>query len=213
MDKETWFQNYHNEMLQRPVRWHFPPIPPTAHLTFERLTRGNAERCWAMFPGDTNPFLDEYFTDRQKFEEYIGQLCDYMPRSLKHGGADWLVCRRGDGDGDVNANVMQDVGILHVYDLSLENFDDSLERCTIGFVTAAPFRRQGVMREAVPHFVEYIAREIRRPRVLAYAKRDNAASVALLRSLDFTPCDDEYRSEKNHFFRYIVHRYIVQSTS
>lgn len=185
-------------------RWTFPPIDDTARLRFERLTADNAERCWQMFVGDTNPFLDEYFVKREEFEDYVDYLCNDMPYSPKRGGADWLCClRAGDAQAEAVTDVA-DVGVLHLYDLSLENYADRLQRCTIGFASAAPFRRQGFMKEAVPHFAQYIAQALSRTRIVAYTKRENAASIALLQALNWTACDDDFSYPEYRYFRWTL---------
>ncbi|MCU0426447.1 MAG: GNAT family N-acetyltransferase [Candidatus Kapabacteria bacterium] len=194
--------DFAREMRSRPIIWNFPTIPPFKNYGFERLTRENSERCWEMFRDDENPFLDEYFTDRDEFLSYISSLCDYMPRSVKRGGADWLVTQSGSNVG-ASFSKNNDIAILHCYDLSLEPFEYNDISCTIGFATAAPFRRQGVMRDIVPHFVQYLARELGRTRILAYTKQANIPSQNLLKSLDFMTVNEEFvGSERNVYFRF-----------
>jgi ribosomal-protein-alanine N-acetyltransferase len=176
-------------------RWNFPPIEATPRLYFERVSRDNAERLWRLFSADTNPFLDKRFSQRALFEEYMDCLLDWMPYSAKYGGADWLVSLRESGE---------DAGVVHLYNLSEEDFRNNRYSCAVGFATAEKHRNQGIMSEAVPRCIEYAAATFGITSALAYLKKENAASAALLRKLHFIPCDSEFASNEYRYFRYYV---------
>ena len=159
------------------------------------MSRDNAERLWRLFSSDLHPFLDKRFTERELFEEYIDCLLDWMPYSARYGGADWLVSLRENGE---------DVGVVHLYNLTEEDYNGNRYTCAVGFATAEKYRNQGVMSEAVPQCIDYAAATFGVTSCLAYLKKDNAASAALLRKLHFIPCDSEFASTEYRYFRYFV---------
>jgi RimJ/RimL family protein N-acetyltransferase len=123
----------------------FPEIPSTNELMFEKLTEENFQNLYLLFEGDTSPFVDERFKTYQGAEEYTKYLCQYGAILPKHGGQDWLFKWNNEY-----------AGIVHLYDLCLENFAQNDKRAWIGFATAEKFRNRTISHQAVNYFIQYI---------------------------------------------------------
>ena len=144
---------------------------------------------YLLFEGDSSPFVDERFKTYQRAKEYarFNSTCGaYIP---KHGCQDWLF-----KFNDVYT------GILHLYDLSLENFADNDKRAWIGFAISEKFRNMNIASRAVNQFTLYIfdyypAIDF----IHSMTLQENIIARAFLKKCGFE-LDDEERLSKEHVF-------------
>lgn len=168
--------------------WQFD-LPDSERLAFAPLSMRNYRVLHRLFAHEANPFFRDYYTDTAALRDYAFGQMYYGRFSGKHGVHDWFIRSRRD---------RRYVGILHLFDLSLETYRNSHQTCTIGFAVAEGYRRQGIAREAAAHLLRFLFGEGGMRRVRAFAYPDNAPSQALLRSLGFVEVPDR-RDEFRHF--------------
>ncbi len=177
---------------QRKPAFDFRNLPPSGNLTYELLSWDNYMQFHLLFKDDSNEFVDRRFKNIGDVRQYTEYQMEYAWYSPKRGGCDWFFLQDN-----------QYAGVIHLYNLSRDK--DSSYQCTIGFATAAPFRRQGLTREAVWHLLNQVFYHFDKQEVLSYTRLGNIASMGLLKSLGFENCDEDYQldedSRQYHFFR------------
>lgn len=168
----------------------FPDIAPYKEFSFEKLTSENFHQLCLLFQADKCVFTDERFKDCEEAEKYAQHLEQYGAYSPKHGGQDWLYLWKN-----------QYAGILHLYDLSLETFNENNRRCWIGFAATPAIRNKGITKKAVQYFIQYIQKNYPFIKYIhAMTLKENAASKALLKSVGFCEDDTERMSKKYSFY-------------
>ena len=175
---------------------------PTARLRFERMTDDNWAEAAAVFAGDDSPHLDDRFRKTDSFERYARFIIDHVAWSTKHGGADYLVRLREDGTC---------VGLLDLYDVNREIFDDAPYRYTVGFQFGRAHRRRGYGAEAVRALLCHARDRLGRTRVLAFTPRGNEAAIGLLRHLGFRDAQADYDPEDEREDRYFTYHMTVDT--
>ncbi len=153
----------------------FPTPLPSARLVYERLELTNASNLLKMFQDDVSPFVSKSFKYQHLAIKYCAHIVRYSRTSAQRGGADFFF------------KTLQGsyAGILHLYDLSLENYATNYASCTIGFATAASFRGQGLTLEALKHFANHIFRHYEVVSIIAYTDESNRAAQNLLLKAGF----------------------------
>lgn len=182
-----------NNIISNPERkpfFIFPGIPSAGELSFEKLSLDNFSQLYLMFESDDNEFTDERFKHYTSAENYAKEQVQYGAYSPKHGAQDWFFIWRNEY-----------AGILHLYDLSLENFADNDKRCWIGFAIKPALRNKGITKKAMQFFMQYIFENYKSIRyVHAMTERGNEPAQALLFSLSFKQDFTERLSKKHDFF-------------
>ncbi|MBD0350841.1 MAG: GNAT family N-acetyltransferase [Flavisolibacter sp.] len=169
----------------------FPDIPPTPELCFEKLNEQNFEQLFFLFENDDSRFVYEHFKTHLGAKEYTEYLVQYGTTTPKHGGQDWFV--------KLTSGTY--VGILHLYDLSLETFGQNHKRAWIGFATKKTFRNKGITTKAVQHFINYIFNYYPSIDFIhAMVEEENTASENLLLKCGFVVDTTERISKKHRFF-------------
>ena len=166
-------------------------MPESACLEFEMFDENNYLEILRIFEGEDNPFFMDYYRNRKDLEQYKIGLLEYNRFSSNHAGCDWLVKLKG-------TNTY--IGILHLYELSLETFLNRHKRCTIGFAFGQQYRRKHYGTEAVQYFCQFIFSHFKMNCILAYTDKRNSSSIAFIRQLNFIQCDEKYSAERLHFF-------------
>ena len=185
-DIYTWFAEHHKKDL-----FTFPEIPPFNNIFFERFTQQNAIELYRLFQNDNSPFVDERFKGLDEANDYAKHLDVCGAYSAKHGSADWLF-RFKDGDY---------IGVLHLYDLSLETFAQNHKRAWIGFATKETFRRKGITSKVVRYFIQtlfdyYPAVDF----IYAMTDKKNAETSAFLYNYGFHFDPAERLSQEDNFY-------------
>lgn len=182
----AWFAKYH-----RTEHFTFPSIPPLGNIVFERLTQENATELYRLFQNDASHFVDDRFKDLTKATEYAKYLDRCGAYTPKHGSADWLF-RFKDGEY---------IGVLHLYDLSLETFAQNHKRAWVGFATKEEHRRTGITSKIVRHFIQTIFDYY--PDIAfihAMTDKENTATANFLCKCGFLFDPAERLSKKNDFY-------------
>ena len=177
-------------------KWHpspyfqFADVLPLGDIQFERLTARNFVPLFLMFGEDKNDFTEQYFKTYEGARKYAFELENISQFSPKHGGQDWYF---------KTAN--QYMGILHLYDLSLEKFSMNNTRCWIGFHTAPPFRRKGITSKVIRHFIRHIFNHYTQINFIhAMTLKENQASQSFLLKNGFHRDERERISKEHSFF-------------
>lgn len=135
--------------------------------------------------------MDERFKEAVKAADYTRYLDVCGAYTAKHGSADWLFrFKRGEY-----------VGVLHLYDLSLETFAQNHKRAWIGFATKEAYRRQGITAKVVRHFIKAVFDyypEI--DFIHAMTNKKNNATAAFLYKCGFQSDPVERLSKEDDFF-------------
>lgn len=181
-------------VIRKPPYFVFPDIPAFEEISFEKLTGKNVLQFHKLFEADDNIFTDERFKDYEKAKLYTRFIEESSVFSSKHGGQDWLFLWNGEY-----------AGVLHLYDLSLEEFAENNKRCQIGFATTPKMRNKGITKKALCYFLKYIFENYSFIKYIhSSALKENVASQALQTSVGFK-IDPEERLSSKHIF-YIMER-------
>jgi RimJ/RimL family protein N-acetyltransferase len=168
---------------------YFPLLPPSERLAYEPLSEANAHVLVALFEQDKSHFIDKRFKNIATAKQYATESVS-MLYMAKHGGCDFLIQQKSNGTY---------IGILHLFDLSLETFNDNHLRATIGFAIAASFRSQYFATEAVKHLIDYVQNTLQRPHILAYTHPKNEAANDFMLSLGMTLNTEDYIFGYNYY--------------
>lgn len=168
----------------------FPDISSNEELGFEKLSLRNFEQLYQMFRDDKNSFTDARFKNYEGAKNFANDLEQYRAYSPKHGGQDWLYLYKGEY-----------AGVLHLYDISLESFNENNRRCWIGFATTPGMRNLGITKKVVSYFIKYIFENYPLIKYLhSMTSHNNLASQALLKSVGFKQDPDDGISEEMSFY-------------
>lgn len=168
---------------------HFPLFQPSQRLAYVPLTVANSHHLVEMFQYDENIFIEERFKDEVKAKKYAEES-EAAKYYAKHGGCDFLI-RLKESETYI--------GVLHLFDLSTEEFADNHLRASIGFSIAVPFRRQYFATEAVKHLIDYAQNALKKTNILAYTHPENEAANDFLLSLDMTLNTEDYIFGYNYY--------------
>lgn len=166
----------------------FRPLLPTGQLTYETLTMDNCYVLLDLFAGDDNPFVDRRFKERSEVESYA-QFITESVYSMKRAACDYLFKTR---DG-------QYAGVVHLYEMSRET---GATGCSVGFATAAPFRRKGLTLEAFRHLISQVFSSYAIQTVHAQTSHLNIASNYLICKTGFVYHDTRYSGYGSGTFNY-----------
>ena len=174
-----------NQIEVLPPSFPFQHLPDSQRLSYELVDWHNYPAYLPLFATDPSAFVEARFRQRELLETYAVDLLTDMRFSWKRGGCDWLLRRRTDN---------QPVGVLHLYELSHEIIGEFVPHCCVGYAVAAPFRRQGIGREALSHLLVQAARLFNRTEARALTCADNTASQGLLQASGFTLLEERLAS-------------------
>jgi RimJ/RimL family protein N-acetyltransferase len=176
---------------------HFPDMDDSERLSYEQLSSDNCEQLVLLFKDELeNPFIDKRFKSIEGAKQYAQDTGEARFDS-KHGGCDFLIRLK---------DTTTYIGVLHLFDYSLETFSDIATRCTIGFAIAAPFRRHYYATESIHQLMKYAYQYHNKTTFLAYTPIQNEPSNALLLSLDMTLENEEYHYGDDNDDNYYVCR-------
>jgi RimJ/RimL family protein N-acetyltransferase len=183
-----WLQQAMERNVGREPLWHFPDLAPASGLSFERLSFDNREVVLRMFEADADPFVSADFKAPEKLYEYVANLWINGPYSPKHGAADWIV----------HTAASEPAGLLHVYDVSCEQWALSDRRCSIGYTVAERFRGTGLAQQAVRALQSYLFERLDKLMLLAVPDRRNERSARFLTRLGYEERTEEYMGRETY---------------
>lgn len=167
----------------------FPFLTSSQHLEYKQLNEENYHCLFELFQADKSPYIDERFKDLKEAKQYAKNSVE-ATFSAKHGGCDFLIKLK---DSETY------IGVLHLFDLSLETFADKHLNASIGFAIAEPYRHQYYATEAVRQLIDYVQNALKRPYILAYTHPENEAANDFLLSLDMTLNKEDYIFGYNYY--------------
>jgi RimJ/RimL family protein N-acetyltransferase len=186
---QSFFKHFREQHPQ--PYYHFTNLPDSERLTYEMLSTSNYKEVPKMFKEEDNPFVIDEYKSEEKFVEYTSYLLNYNRFSPKYGACDWLFKLKETGEY---------IGIVNVYDLNRERFNDHHLKCTIGFNVKAEFRKLKYTTEAVQQLLAYIPKQFSRNKIVAYTQKDNIPSISFLKKLGFIDKTEEYTYEDRYSF-------------
>lgn len=167
----------------------FINLSPTERLTFEIMDDKNYLAVFEMFENDTNPFVLADYKDLEMWEDYADYQLYWNRMSCKYAGCDWLMKLKTTG---------QTVGILNLYELSRETYNDKHKKCMIGYSIAASFRRQHYATEAVKQLILHAFEHFNLHTIIANTEKNNLVSKVLLANLGFVDKTEAYYFDKEY---------------
>lgn len=171
--------------------FHFPPQRASLRLQYTPVDYDNYHILHELFHQDDWPFINKHFKDRERLDEYVVILKEWVQYSVKYCACDWIIYRSAD---------RAPIGVLHLYDLSRIGKGKNDHRCTIGFAIQNGYRRQGYAAEAVHNLLSYIFRHFHVDSVLAYTALHNEPTLQLLRKLSFRRQTNGYNNTEHFAF-------------
>lgn len=158
-------------------------IPSSQHLSYELVTVSNYQKIVDIFTEDEHPFVSESYKVRKKLKVYFENMEKLRLAKSKYAGQEWMVYHRED---------QKYIGIVSLYDLSTEEYNDNDQRCTLGFAINTAYRRKGYGSEAVNALIHYAKHSLGRHLALAYTHDSNPASKKILAKLGFQDVTGQY---------------------
>jgi RimJ/RimL family protein N-acetyltransferase len=181
--KNTVFLNQYYQQKSERVTLHvFPNLDDSERLCFEKLHDKNFSILVDLFSNDTSPFIDKRFKNLTEAKKYCTEILNSL-YSGKYGGCDFLIKEKNTG---------LYLGVLHLFDYSLETYSDVPDRCTIGFAIAKEFRRKYYATEAVNHLIKYAQLNHKKSKFLAYTHIENIPANHFLVSLNMVLSNEDY---------------------
>jgi RimJ/RimL family protein N-acetyltransferase len=149
----------------------------------------NYLEVFETFKNDMNSFVLKDYKDLEKWEDYVDYQLYWNRLSCKNGGCDWLIKLK---------NTQQTVGILNLYELNRETYNDNHKKCMIGYSIGEAFRRQHYATEAVKQLVLHAFEYFDLHTIIANTEKDNLASKALLTNFGFVEKTEKYYYSEEH---------------
>ena len=195
-EKDSYFDTFINQNYK--PHFNFNNIGASDRLTYHLLDKHNYLEVLEMFKDDENKFVQSDYKSLEKLEKYVHYLLNYARFSAKRAGCDWIFRLKETGES---------LGLLNLYELSLENYNDKHKKCMIGFTTCEKFRRQYYTSEAVKSLIHHIFEEMRMEKIIAHTYKDNYVSKAFLKHLSFVDKTENYHyKDKYDYFELTVNR-------
>ena len=194
MEPEANFYEEFKRLHPKPY-FSFPDIPDYKGYSFEKLNIENFKQLYLLFEDDDSNFVDERFKVYKEAKDYATYVTVCGAHSPKHGCQDWFFKLPGE----------EYVGIIHLYDLSLETFAQNNRRAWIGFATKNKFRNNGITTEVIQYFISYIFASYPAINFIhTMTFKENVFAKKLLTKVGFSK-DIEERASKIHEF-YLLSR-------
>jgi hypothetical protein len=184
-----WYWVHRN--LGRTPRWSFPDGLKGPGVRLQRLHFDNYNELWPLLAQGDTTFIEPEYRECERLYEQVLYLYGYAPFSGKRGAVDYLIVRTTDETADFteqrlfgSENILrlgegeQLVGVVHLYDLSLERFGRGMPNPLVGIQLAEAFRGSGVADPALDVLEWYVRQTYDEARaVTAMIKRDNTRSI------------------------------------
>lgn len=209
---DHYLRFYIHQNLGNPPRWTFPNHLTGNGLRCERLDISNYDDLWPLFAEDPSPFIDDRFRSRRSMYEYTLHTRACMPFSGKRGGTDWLIIdtpgentayKAYEGWNDMGGLHLEEnerlLGILHLYYLSMERFDDYRPRPFVGLQLITEAHGTGRAATALSLLERHVRETYDYPGVTAHIKSANGRSLAFFRKMGYVDTRDYDADAKEVF--------------
>ena len=151
-------------------------IKPTNRLSYELVHTANLLEIPMIFKDDDNPFVIQAYKDVRKIKAYYKKLASIKNTDPNLIASDWLIKLTKEDSY---------IGIISIYDLTDNLFQDQHIKCSLGFAIKTAYQRQYFATEAIIHFLDFIHSHLQRKLVLAYTHDGNTGTKTLLHKLGF----------------------------
>ena len=183
-EQKAAFMERMQHMKPRPTPYFpFTNIPDTERLTFEIVDESNYTQMYDLFREDPSPFIIDEYKDWDKLEEYIDHQLYWSRNATKRAGCDWLIKLKA---------TKETIGIINLYELMRETFNDHHKRGFIGYNIGQAYRRKYYATEAVNQLIQYAHNQHDLNKLVANTHKENAPSKAFLLKLGFVERTDDY---------------------
>jgi RimJ/RimL family protein N-acetyltransferase len=184
------------EMLVNGLKPSFHPEPhidQSARLSYHLLTLENYTEVLKLFENDDSPFILADYKSESALIKYVEYQLGYARTSSKYGGFDLLIKLK---------NTNESIGLINIYDLNRETFNELDKRFTFGINIEKKFRRKYFSTEAINHIIEYYFFNMGKYIAMAYTRPENDAMIQCLKKIGFEEKTDEYVYKDK--YRYFV---------
>jgi len=170
-------------LTQNKPHFHFEDLKPSERLYYPMLSEVNWGEILELFKGDANPFIAEYYKDHKKLSDYVTLGVSWSKKAAKHAGCDWLIKRKEDDHC---------LGVLNIYELSRETFNNNHKKCMIGLTIGEAFRRNYYGTESVLQLIAYAKKTLKQSLLIIQIDKSNSQSNAFFKSIGFIDTKQEY---------------------
>ena len=162
-------------------------ITETVRCTIREMCVADVDELYELYDSpNVNRYMEGLFPEKKQEEEYIN---DYIENVYKYYGfGTWLIHRKEDG------KLIGRAGF---------NYRPGYEEAELGFVIGENFWRQGYAYEVCAHPMSLAGRVYELEQVQALVKKENTASVCLLRKLGFV-YEEDVNSDGENYQRYLA---------
>lgn len=182
MNKSGFIAELEKQRRERGPIHYFPDLGSSERLSYEKLTETNVSKYVEMFTNDKSAFIDNRFKTLKTAKQYSYEVLNSI-FSPKCGACDFLIKLKA---------TETYIGILHLFDYSIEDFSDMLQRCTVGFAISEPFRRKYYATEAINNLMDYAKLNHNKTKFLAYTNSENKPANDFLQSIGMELKNEEY---------------------
>lgn len=191
--KETdFYKEYQAKKKEAGIRFHFSDIDDSERLSYEKLNNENYSILVDLFSGDKSEFVNKRFKNLVAAKSYASEILDSV-YTAKYGGCDFFVKEKSSGNY---------IGVIHIFDFSLEIFSDVPYRCSFGFAIAEAFRRKYYATEAINAMIKYTQLNHKKSKFLAITSFENIPAINFLKSLGLENRNEDYiyGGRSNNYF-------------
>ncbi len=193
--KAAFMERLQYMQLRETPYFPFTNLPDTERLSFEMVNEHNYPAIYDLFRDDPSPFVIDEYKDWDKLEDYMDYQLYWNRNATKRASCDWLVQLK---------STKATIGIVNLYELRRETFNDHHKRGFIGYNIAQQHRRQYYATEAVKQLIQYTHNQHNLNKLVAHLEKENTASRDFLLKLGFTNCTEEYYySDKYDYYELV----------
>ena len=162
-------------------------ITETARCTIREICEADVDELYELYNSpNVTRYMEGLSSEKKQEAEYIK---DYIENAYKYYGfGTWLIHRKEDG------KLIGRAGF---------NYRPGYERAELGFIIGENFWRQGYAYEVCSHLMLLADRVYELEQVQALVKKENTASVGLLRKLGFSYME-EVELDGESYQRYLA---------
>jgi len=168
---------------QNNLHFVFKDLQLSERLYYPMLSEANYYEILGLFQEDSNPFVATYYKDAKQLEEYVINELSFAKRAAKHAGCDWLIKRN---------KVDHCLGVLNIYELSRETFNNNHLKCMIGLTIGESFKRNYYGTEAALQLISYAQKTLKQSLFIIQIDKSNRVSNSFFRSIGFVDAKEEY---------------------
>ena len=194
----TWI----HRNLGREPRWTFPDLIYGNNLRCERLDFENYHDLWPLLAGGDTTFVNKEYREEAGLYQMVLHQYAYGAFSSKHGMVDYLIVDTPNENEEYHTGHSYGmgalyvgegerfVGVLHLYHLSLERYDNKMPNPFVGIQLGPGARGEGIGGRAIGLLEQFVFSSYPETEgVTAMIKPNNERSLRLFRGLGYENTD------------------------